>query len=111
FIAMLAVLLSTVAARADINVSGDGKVTVTPNLAQLMLSLTSEGKTAADALDANNVAMKALLKKLAGFGVADKDVQTTGFNVSPKYKHEAGKDPVMVGYVVTHSLTVKVRKI
>jgi uncharacterized protein YggE len=111
FIAVLALLLSTLAARADISVSGDGKVTVVPNLAQLMLSLNSEGPTASDALDANNAAMKLLLKKLAGFGIADKDVKTTGFNVAPKYKHETGKDPVLVGYVVSHSLTVKVRKI
>jgi uncharacterized protein len=111
FIAVLALLLSTVAARADISVSGDGKVTVVPNLAQLMLSLTSEGSTASDALDANNAAMKLLLKKLAGFGIADKDVKTTGFHVEPKYKHEKDKDPVLVGYVVTHALTVKVRNI
>jgi uncharacterized protein YggE len=111
FIAVLAVMLSTIAARADIHVSGDGKVTVVPNLAQLMLSLNSEGPTAADALDANNAAMKALLKKLAGFGIADKDVQTTGFHVAPKYKQEKDKDPVLVGYVVSHSLTVKVRNI
>jgi uncharacterized protein YggE len=110
-LAVAAVLLASVAARADVTVQGDGKVTVLPNKAHITLGVTTDGKTASEALEANSKAMKALFKKLAELGIADRDVQTVALNLTPKYKHPKDQEPELIGYVASHQIGVTVRKV
>jgi uncharacterized protein YggE len=108
--AALALLTLTAAARADITVGGTGKVTVVPDVAYLTLGVVTDGGTASEALDANNAAMRRLFALIARFGIAERDVETTGFAVSPKYRHPRDGEPVLTGYTVTNQVQVKVRR-
>src|SRR5262245_59950471 len=109
-IAALALLTFTAAARADISVTGNGKVTVVPDIAYITLAVVTDGATASDAMDANSAAMKKLFALLGRLGVEERDVETTHFSVSPKYRHPKDGEPVLIGYTVTNQITVKVRK-
>jgi uncharacterized protein YggE len=44
-------------------------------------------------------------------GIEEKDLQTTGVSVNPKYVHIKDKEPRLVGYVATYDLNVTVRKL
>jgi uncharacterized protein YggE len=73
-----------------------------------------EGKTAREALDANNQAMKLVMDALEKEGIEKKDLQTANFNIQPRYAQRKSSNgniqqPVIVGYNVSNSLTLRVR--
>ena len=102
---------------ATISVSATGSATVAPDMAVLQLSVQREGKTAREALTANNQAMTGVLAAMKDEGIEDRDLQTSNFNIQPRYvypkpsKNEQPKPPEIVGYIVSNSLTVRVRKL
>ncbi len=100
-----------------IMVTGQGSVSIAPDMAVLTLTVTREAETAREALDANSVAMKDVLDAMKDEGIKDNDLQTTGFSIQPRYVYPptspAGerKPPQIVGYIVRNSLNVRVRDI
>ncbi|MFS8045576.1 SIMPL domain-containing protein [Rhizobium sp. BR 314] len=99
---------------AVITVTGEGHATVAPDMAVVTLAVVQQAKTAQDALDQNNKAMGAVLATLKENGIAERDLQTSGFSVQPQYTYPNDKDghtqpPVLNGYQVTNGLTVRVR--
>jgi uncharacterized protein YggE len=103
--------LGAAAARADIVVSGTGKVIAVPDLANIFIVVDTHADTAAEALEANKAAMARLFKLLKPFGIAERDVQTTDLGVNPIYRHSKNGAPVLVGYGITNQITVRVRKL
>lgn len=99
-----------------ISIQGIGEVSATPDMAYITSGVTTEGKTAREALDANTTAMTALIDVLKSAEIADKDIQTSNFSVQPQYvysdqRSSAGytKPPQIAGYQVSNSVTVRVR--
>jgi uncharacterized protein YggE len=98
-------------AQAGITVSGTGRVKYTPDIAYLSLGLQTEDPTANGAWQKNAAAVKKVFDALRALGVLDKDLQTTGVNVSPKYHRPKDEEPRLVGYVATYKLSVTARKL
>ena len=94
-------------------VTGEGEATVAPDMAILSLSVMREAKTAREALDANNAAMAEVIEAVKQFGIADRDVQTAGLQIMPRYnytnKPDGTQDAELVAYQVVNTLTVRVR--
>ncbi len=101
--------------RPRINVSGEGIVYLAPDIATLQLGVLSEADTARDALSSNNKQMAAVIASMKEGGIADKDLQTSGFSIQPRYVYdnpkpgEEQKPPRIVGYTVSNNLAVKIR--
>ncbi|MCE9552995.1 MAG: SIMPL domain-containing protein [Planctomycetes bacterium] len=97
----------------SITVSGTGKVNVKPDIAQVQVGVVSDAPLASDALTKNNKDMAALLEMLKAKGIEERDVQTTSFNVGPKYEYDpqGRRQPKLVGYQVTNMVQVRVRKL
>lgn len=93
--------------RRSVTVRGEASLSVKPDLAAVTFGTISQGPQAAAALEANNQAMRKLFETVKAFGVSDKNVQTSGFHVSPRY--EGGRSRRIVGYSVRNSVTVKLR--
>ncbi|WP_395450690.1 SIMPL domain-containing protein [Aminobacter sp. UC22_36] len=121
-LALAAVLaVPAAAARADnqpsprIIVTGEGEASVAPDLALLSLSVMREAKTAREALDANNDAMAAVIAAMKTAGVAERDLQTAGIQIQPRYnytnKPDGSQDAELVAYQVINTLSVRVRDI
>jgi uncharacterized protein YggE len=99
---------------AVISVAGEGQSAVAPDMAVLNLSVVKQAKTAREALDDNNKAMNDVLGALKKAGIAERDLQTSGFSVQPQYRYPQSNDgqpqqPELIGYQVSNSLTVRVR--
>lgn len=96
-------------------VTGEGEAAVAPDLAVVSLSVMREATTARAALDANNESMRALIATLKELGIADRDLQTAGLQISPRYtytnKPDGTQEANLVGYQVVNTLTVRVREI
>lgn len=104
------------ASQSGIWVSGEGSVTLEPDLATLGLGVEARGETVSDAIAEASTAMDAVLGALRGQGIQDRDVQTRNFNVWPEYEYQEvmqdgamRRTRVLVGYVVSNTVTAKIR--
>ena len=95
-----------------INISGDGKVSGVPDIAVLNLGVTSEATAVNSAQDSNTKKMNAIIKAVKDMSVDEKDIQTTNYSIYPKYSYDKEKGiSNIVGFTVSQSVTVKVRKL
>ena len=98
---------------AQIVVSASGSVDAAPDMAVLSMTVRREAKTARAALDQNNADMNKVIAALKGQGIAERDLQTGGFSISPKMSYPnrsaADRTPRLVGYTVQNTLTVRIR--
>lgn len=100
-------------AQPRIVVSGEGEGTVAPDLATLSLAVMREAPTAREALDANTKAMADVIAAMKEAGVADRDLQTAGIQIQPRYtytnKPDGSQEAQLVAYQVSNTLAVRVR--
>ena len=89
-------------------VNGEGKVTVTPDLAILSLGIESQEATVVEAQAKASEAMEKVIQALKDQGIEEKDIQTQYFNISQVTNWKMEKEEV-TGYRVTNTVTVKVR--
>ncbi len=94
--------------RNVITVSGEGKVSVTPDIVYIDVGQTIEKPTVAEAQAENTRVMNAFIAALEQLGVAKADVQTVSYNMYPAYDWTDNKQ-VLRGYSVNQSVRVKVR--
>jgi uncharacterized protein YggE len=95
-----------------ISVTGTGSVTAKPEIAEVQIGVQTEARTAVAALNANTAAMNALFTTLKNAGIAETDMQTSGFNVSPRYEQpQPGRPSAIGGYQVSNQVSVKVREL
>ena len=95
-----------------ISVTGTGSVTAKPEIAEVQIGVQTEARTAAAALNGNTAAMNTLFTTLKNTGIAETDMQTSGFNVSPRYEQpQPGRPSGIGGYQVSNQVTVKVREL
>ena len=93
-----------------ISVSGNGKSTGKPDLAQIQLGVSSIAPTVQEARDKASTALDAMIKTLKSNGVAEKDIQTQQFSISPEYDYRDNQQ-LLRGFRVNNVVTVKVRDI
>jgi uncharacterized protein YggE len=106
--------LQTTTSSADngISVSGEGKVSVKPNVANSSIGIEVTGSSLADATSQANAKMSAVIDKIKSLGVADKDIQTTNYSIQPMMDQpKQGVTPKITGYRINNQVNVTVRKI
>lgn len=94
-------------------VTGEGEASIAPDMALLSLTVMREAASAREALDANNAAMTDVTEAIKLFGIADRDLQTAGLQIMPRYdytnKPDGTQEAKLVAYQVTNTLSVRVR--
>jgi uncharacterized protein YggE len=90
-----------------LTMTGQGEVRAAPDSVTLSAGVTVQGPTAAAALSANTARMQGVFAALKKLGVADKDVQTSAFSVSPLMGDGNGQPPRVTGYQVTNQVRVR----
>jgi len=101
-----------------ISVTGTGDVLATSDIASLYVNLTKDGKTAKEAQDLLNESITKTLAYLKDQKIEDKDIKSEYGGLNPKYSYSQPvcytypcptRDPMIIGYTATQSITVKVR--
>lgn len=105
-----AITVSAPAQIPQISASGSGLVHIVPDIAYVYIGVRSEGKTVADALKKNNQSAQDIKDALVAKNVAEKDIQTSSFNVYPQQYNAAGQ-PVPTFYVVENTVYVTIRNL
>ncbi len=92
-----------------IMVTGNGLVTIVPDIAYINIGVHSEAQEVAEALEMNNGQAQAIASALGELGVDSKDIQTTAFNVYPMQEYGPMGEIVNTKYAVDNVVYVTVR--
>jgi uncharacterized protein len=100
-------------------VNGTGKIAVVPDVAEFSFSVITQGGKDLGALQKDNTTkINKILNYVKGQGVSSEDIETTAYNVEPRYQYASCSGdgarvcppPSIVGYTITQSVQVKVRE-
>jgi uncharacterized protein YggE len=95
-----------------LSVAGTGKVTISPDIADLRLGVSITKPTVKDARAAAATAMTAVLDALRKAGVADADLKTTILALRPVYDYSpAGSPPKLTGYNLSNAVIATIRNL
>lgn len=109
----------------SITVTGVGETFAVPDVAMFTFTVTKDAKTMAEAQDQVSELANKVVAQLKSAAIEEKDIKTEGFNAYPKYENRASSisactptycppynnNPVIVGYTVSHTYSVKVRNL
>jgi uncharacterized protein YggE len=91
-----------------LSMSGHGEDRAVPDQVEITAGVTTSAATAAAALAANTARMKTVFAALSRLGVAERNIQTANFSVSPQYTNGANNEaPRLTGYQVSNSVSVR----
>jgi uncharacterized protein YggE len=95
-----------------ISVTGEARISVPPDMAQIDAGVTTDARTAREASDANNAAMGKVLLALKGAGIDEKDYQTSRLSLQPQYSSAKSGSPMTVaGYRASNRVTIRLRDV
>lgn len=93
-----------------ISVSGTGRVSVEPDLADLRLGVSVTTRTVEQARATSAASMTRVLETLTVLGIARRDIQTSNLSLSPVYDYSADANPPrLTGYSLTNTVAVTIR--
>ena len=93
-------------------VTGEGKVSVVPDVAILNLGVEAQAESVAEAQSQAATAMTAVVGEFNRFGIAEKDVKTQYFSIAPvrRWSEKDGKE-ILLGYRVINTVVVRIKNI
>lgn len=96
---------------ATLNLNITSTVKKAPDMATISAGVVTQARTAKAAMDDNAQRMAAAFAALKAAGIADRDLQTSGINLSPQYSFIANQRPIIKGYEATNRVSVRMRKL
>ena len=92
--------------------TGEGEVTVVPDVAVLSLGVESEADTVAEAQSQASAAVNGIPSVLSSSGVEENDIKTQSYSIYPsrRWEPDTGEEE-LTGYRVTNMITIKVREV
>jgi uncharacterized protein len=97
--------------QARVIVIGEGRVTVTPDYAQIRSGVTTNAKTVKEASDTNAKLMANIIAALVDAGIEKKDIQTSQFSIEPVYVSPTPPGgPKLAGYRVSNVVNVVIHQ-
>ncbi len=94
---------------ATITVNGESQVEIAPDMASVSMGVTNDADSAKTAMADNNSAVSALLSELARSGIDQKDIQTNGLSLGPRYVPNSSGVAETKGFTASNMVTVNVR--
>lgn len=94
-----------------ITVEGQGEAQGKPDIASITLGIVTQGKSSAEAMEANARIAATLLSQLRERGIADRDLMTIGLSLMPEYAQDKDRQlaPKIAGYRAVNRLAVRLR--
>ena len=101
---------------STLSVSAQGKIQLSPDTAIVNLAVETAGESFELVSGENQTKMKRLMGELERMGIPKERIQTTSFDVSPRYaptprrrpnEYEEPKPPQIIGYTARNMLTVE----
>jgi len=94
-----------------VTVGGEATIAVAPDTALIRIGVTSQGKNAREASEANARQITAVLAAIKASGIDDRDIQTSRLSLQPQYDPNKSGTARLTGFQVTNQLTVRIHDI
>ena len=91
-----------------ITVTGTGVVRTVPDRAEISFGVVTQGRTASQALSANDAAIARVVAALRQAGIAEADLQTRSFSLSPRYSEDGSE---ILGYTAENTVAAQLRNL
>ena len=98
--------IQAVTERPSLNLSAYGEVKATPDMATINFAVVTEATTAAEAMSQHATRMNQVMAALRRAGIAERDIQTSGLNLSAQYDYVQNEPPKLRGYQASNQVTV-----
>lgn len=118
---LLAASFVAAPAAAEVQVSATGPVVeltvnenveAEPDLVTVSAGVTTEARTAVEAMRANATQMTSVIERIKGLGVPERDIQTAGISLGAQYDYnQTTQRQVFRGYQASNRVSVKLRDI
>ncbi|KLJ01691.1 SIMPL domain-containing protein [Luteimonas sp. FCS-9] len=94
-----------------LSISASAEASRVPDIATLSTGVVTQAADANGAMRANAEQMTRLTAAIKAAGIAERDVQTSGINLSPQYRYAENQPPAITGYQASNSVNLKVRDV
>ena len=118
---LAAVSLLATPAAAEVEVTSNGpiveltineSVEAEPDIVTVSAGVTTQARTAVEAMRLNAQAMTSVIDRIKQLGLAERDIQTTGINLGAQYDYnQQTQRQVFRGYQASNRVSVKLRQI
>ena len=118
---LFAASLLAAPAAAEVQVTNNGPVVeltvhesveAEPDLVTVSAGVTTQARTAVEAMRANATQMTAVVARIKALGVPERDIQTSGISLGAQYDYnQATQRQVFRGYQASNRVSVKLRDI
>jgi hypothetical protein len=88
-----------------------GEIRVAPDRATIQISVQTRAATAAAAANENAAKQKAVFDALKALGLQSDQLSTINYSVYPEQRYQPNREPIVVGYNVTNTILVDVKKL
>jgi len=95
----------------QIAVSAHGEVHVSPDRATIQVSVQTRAATAATAASENATKQAAVIQAIRNLGLGSDQISTINYSVYPEQRYEPNREPIVVGYNVTNTISIDVKKL
>lgn len=92
-------------------VSGVGKSSGVPDTAMASFGVTKTAPTVEAAQEQVNEVANKITADLKALGIAEKDIQTSNYNVTPNYQYDPSGRQITNGYTVSENIEVKIKPV
>ena len=94
-----------------LNVSAQAEARRVPDVATLSAGVVTQAVDGNTAMRDNAVQMDKVMAAIKAAGIAERDIQTSGINLSPQYRYAENEAPKITGYQANNTVSLKVRDI
>ncbi|MFP7721908.1 SIMPL domain-containing protein [Lysobacter sp. A3-1-A15] len=94
-----------------LSVSAQAEVRRVPDIAMLSAGVVTQAADANAAMQANAEQMERVVAAIRRAGIAERDIQTSGVNLYPQYRHAENQPPAITGYQASNTVNITVRDI
>ncbi len=94
-----------------LNISAQAEARRVPDIATLSAGVVTQAVDGNTAMRENAVQMDKVMKAIKAAGIAERDIQTSGINLSPQYRYADNEAPKITGYQASNTVSLKVRDI
>ncbi len=119
--ALAATAIASAAQAAEVQIASQGPVVelsvsetvdAKPDIVDISAGVTSQARTAVEAMRINAREMNAVIERIKALGIEQEDIQTTGINLNAQYDYDQStRQQVFRGYQASNRVSVTLREV
>ncbi|MEC5425702.1 SIMPL domain-containing protein [Virgibacillus sp. C22-A2] len=93
-----------------ITVTGEGNISIQPNLVNIQLAVVNEDESLSKAQQENAAVMSQVIQSLLALEIPRENIRTTSYNINPRYDYVDGRQ-IFRAYQITNEINVEIGEI